>query len=148
MGGSGSQLALEFGGSAGASGSEPPRKVRRDTTVRLVEYAPFPRVRRDQRWRHGFTVDLSSRGLCLRAKEAAPMGSLLHVIVRSVDGRPFLDVIARVAWATRGPEGDVRVGLEFVASRRRAPLRVMPGGAADEAPPPVAPARLARAAAS
>lgn len=133
MAGTGSQLALEFGGSAGASGSAASRRVRRDTTVRLVEFAPFPRVRRDQRWRHGFTTDLSARGLCLRAKDVAPTGSLLHVIVRSVDGRPFLDVVARVAWTTRGPEGDVRVGLEFVATRQRAPLRVMAGGAAIEA---------------
>jgi hypothetical protein len=91
--------------------------------VRLVEYAPFPRVHRDQRWRHGFTVDLSSRGFCLRAKDAAPNGSLVHVIVRSVDGRPFLDAIARVSWVTRGPEGDARLGLEILASRPRRPLR-------------------------
>jgi hypothetical protein len=93
--------------------------------MRLVEYAPFPRVRTDQRWRHGFTLDLSSRGLCLRTKEAAALGSLLHVIVRSVDGRPFLDAIARVAWATRGPESGARLGLEIVASRPHGPLRVV-----------------------
>jgi hypothetical protein len=136
----GSQLALEFGGSAGVAMRSPTaRKVRRDAVVRLVEYAPFPRVQRDPGWRRGFTLDLSPRGLCLRAEVAAVVGSLLHVIVRGVDGRPFLDAVARVAWIReRGP---VRIGLEFVAARAprgpRAP-RLRPAAA----PPPQAkPAR-------
>jgi hypothetical protein len=94
--------------------------------MRLVEYTPFPRVRRDQRWRHGFTLDLSSRGLCLRTEEVAPIGSLLRVIVRSVDGRPSLDAVARVAWATHGLGGAPRLGLEIMASRPPRPVRLRP----------------------
>jgi len=113
--------------------------VRRDATMRLVEYAPFPRVRRDQQWRHGFTLDLSPRGLCVRAKEVAPIGSLLRIIVRSADGRPSLDAVARVAWIARTPGAPPRMGLEIVASRDRRPFVV--------APPP-APAPLAEPGAS
>jgi len=98
--------------------------VRRDETVRLVEYAPFPRVHRDQQWRHGFTLDLSPRGLCVRAKEVAPIDSLLRIIVRSADGRPSLDAVARVAWVARTLGGDPRMGLEIVASRERRPVTV------------------------
>jgi hypothetical protein len=126
MRGAGSQLALDFGGSAGSERPRLLRKVRRDATMRLVEYAPFPRAHRGQRWSVGFTLDLSSRGLCLRAKDAAPIGSLLRVVVRGVDGRPFLDGIARVAWASRRPGGDLRLGLELLAARPRRPARALP----------------------
>jgi hypothetical protein len=115
----GSQLPLDFGGSGSATVLQPVRKERREATVRLVEYAPFPRVRRDQRWRVGFTRDLSPGGACLRAEEVAPVGSLLHVIVRSVDGRPTLDSIARVVWCQPGDSGEVRLGLALVAARPR-----------------------------
>jgi hypothetical protein len=118
MRGVGSQLALDFGGSAGpVSRLRTARKVPREAIVRLVEYAPFPRVQRDLAVRRGVTLDLSSRGLCLRAEEAAPEGSLLHVLVRSVDGRPQLDALARVVWSAPGPAGGARMGLELVAVR-------------------------------
>lgn len=92
--------------------------------MRLVEFAPFPRVASDQRWRSGFTLDLSSAGACLRVAEAVPAGSLLHVILRSVDGRPSLDAVARVAWSAPDPSGrGARVGLDLVAVRDRAPAR-------------------------
>lgn len=124
MRGAGGQLAFEFGGNAGTGRPHPVRKVQRDETVRLVEYAPFPRVHRDQQWRHGFTLDLSPRGLCVRAKEVAPIDSLLRIIVRSADGRPSIDAVARVAWVARTLGGDPRMGLEIVASRDRRPLTV------------------------
>ena len=84
-----------------------------------------PRVRRSERWNVGFTLDLSSQGACLRAKEAAPIGSLLRVIVRGVDGRPTLDSIARVVWSARGRFGEVRMGLSMLDARSRRPLRVV-----------------------
>ena len=129
MRGAGGQLAFEFGGNAGTGRSRTVRRVRRDATMRLVEYAPFPRVHRDQQWRHGFILDLSPRGLCVRAKEVAPIGSLLRIIVRSVDGRPSLDAVARVAWVARTPGGNPRMGLEIVAARDRRPLSVTPPSA-------------------
>jgi hypothetical protein len=90
--------------------------------MRLVEYAPFPPVHRDERWRAGFTLDLSPLGACLRGEEAAPAGTLLHVVVRSVDGRPSLESIARVVWSARGPSGEARMGLALLAARERRPL--------------------------
>jgi len=89
-----------------------------------VEYAPFPRVHRDERWRAGFTLDLSPLGACLRGEEAVPAGALLHVVVRSVDGRPSLESIARVVWCACGLTGEARMGLALVAARERRPLRV------------------------
>ena len=93
--------------------------------MRQVEFAPFPRVRRDERWNAGFTLDLSSQGACLRVKEAAPVGSLLRVIVRGVDGRPTTDSIARVVWSAQGRFGEVRMGLSMLAARSRRPLRAV-----------------------
>ena len=119
----GSQLSLEFGSCGSSAGSRPLRKVRREATVRLVQYAPFPRVRRDEQWRSGFTLDFSPAGACLRGEEAAAVGALLRVIVRSVDGRPSLESIARVVWSVRGRAGEARMGLALLAARDRRPLR-------------------------
>ena len=140
MRGAGGQLAFDFGGNASTGRPRPVRKVRRDETVRLVEYAPFPRIQRDQQWRHGFTLDLSSRGLCVRAKDVAPTGSLLRIILRNVDGQLALDCVARVAWSAGLPSGSSRMGLEVVA--RKGPRRVR-----RETPAPDAlPARIPRSA--
>jgi hypothetical protein len=125
MSDAGGQLSLDFGRTESTLGSQPARKARRVATVRLVEFAPFPRERRDERWGLGFTLDLSSQGACLRTKEAAPVGSLLRVIVRGVDGRPTLDSIARVVWHRSGRYGEVRMGISMLAARARRPLRAV-----------------------
>lgn len=119
------QLSLDFGVREGSLGLRAARKARRIATVRQVEFAPFPRSHRDERWNAGFTLDLSSQGACLRAKEAAPVGSLLRVVVRGVDGRPTLDSIARVVWSAHGRFGEVRMGLSMLAARSRRPLRAV-----------------------
>lgn len=106
------------------------RREPRESIVRLVEYAPFPRIRADQRRAVGFTRDLSPSGMCLGATEALPVGSLLHVVVRCVDGRPTLDSLAQVAWCDRTEEGDVLLGLRLVSEPRPAPRFVRRG------PPP------------
>ena len=118
------QLSLDFEGGGSVTTLRSARKAQRIATVRLVEFAPFPRARREERWRVGFTLDLSSRGACLRAKETEPVGSLIHVIVRGVDGRPTLDSIARVVWSADGRFGEVRMGLSMLATRSRGPKRV------------------------
>lgn len=118
-----SQLSLDFGRTESTLGLQAARKARRIATVRLVEFAPFPRERRDEQWGVGFTLDLSSRGACLRTKEAAAVGSLLRVVVRGVDGRPTVDSIARVIWHARGNYGEVRMGISMLASRSRRPIR-------------------------
>jgi hypothetical protein len=103
--------------------------------VRLVEYRPFPRVASDARWRTGVSRDLSASGLCLRAERWLPSGSLLHVVVRRIDGRPAFESVARVAWCTRSPDGAWWLGLAFVASRSREALRV-PRASFAECPSP------------
>jgi hypothetical protein len=118
-----SQLSLDFEGGGSVTTLRSVRKARRIATVRLVEFAPFPRARREERWHVGFTLDLSSKGACLRAKETKPVGSLLHVIVRGVDGRPTLDSIARIVWSANGRFGEVRMGLSMLATRSRNPRR-------------------------
>ena len=120
-----SQLSLDFEGGGGVTSLRSVRKARRIATVRLVEFAPFPRARREERWHVGFTLDLSSQGACLRAKETEPVGSLIRVIVRGVDGRPTLDSIARVVWSADGRFGEVRMGLSMLASRSRRPGRAV-----------------------
>jgi hypothetical protein len=124
------QLSLDFEGGGSVTTLRSVRKARRIATVRLVEFAPFPRARREERWHVGFTLDLSSQGACLRAKETEPVGSLIRVIVRGVDGRPTLDSIARVVWSANGRFGEVRMGLSVLASRSRRPGRVTSRGAA------------------
>lgn len=122
----GHQLSLDFGVCGGTLGSRAARKARRVATVRQVEFAPFPRARRDERWAAGFTLDISSQGACLRTREAAPVGSLLRVIVRGVDGRPTLDSVARVVWSANGRQGEVRMGVAMLAARAQRPARSLP----------------------
>jgi hypothetical protein len=113
------QLALDFDRTA--QPEEGTRFVRcepREEIVRLVEYAPFPRVRADQHRRVGFTRDLSAAGMCLATVEAAPVGSLLHVVVRCADGRPTLDSLARAVWTRRLPDGEYLVGLALLGESR------------------------------
>lgn len=121
-----SQLSIDFGVPGSTLGLQAARKARRIATVRLVEFAPFPRERRDERWSLGFTLDQSSAGACLRTREAAPVGSLLRMVVRGVDGRPTLDSIARVVWQARGSFGEVRMGVSLLAQRNRRPLGALP----------------------
>ncbi len=90
MPGAAGQLAFDLGGNAGTGRPRLVRKVRREEAVRLVESAPFPRIQRDSRRRHGFTMDLSPQGLCVRAQEVAPVGSLLRILLRRADGQPAL----------------------------------------------------------
>ena len=72
-----SQLALDFAqGGTPPAGAEPLRQEQREEVVRLVEYAPFPRVRADQRRRSAFTRDISPSGMCLGVDFAEPEGSL------------------------------------------------------------------------
>jgi hypothetical protein len=125
MTGSAQQLAFDFGGNAAAgvlSGAT--RREAREPIARLVEHRPFPCVASDARWRTGVTRDLSASGLCVRAEQPTPAGSLLHVVVRRIDGRPAFDSVARVAWCGRSADGGWWLGLAFVARRSRDPVRV------------------------
>lgn len=120
----GIQLHLSFAGEcAVAFGTS--RREPREGAVRLVEYAPFPRACRSQRWRVGFTRDLSASGMCLCVDRGVSVGTLLRVVVRRVDGRPAYDSVARVTWADEHETGEIRLGLALVASRERPLHRVL-----------------------
>jgi hypothetical protein len=100
------------------------RREKRDPLVRQVEIHPFPRVLL-ARQQIGTTRDLSASGLCLRSDEEQPVGSLLRVIVRGVDGRPALESVGRIAWCRPAGDDTSWVGLSLVASRRS--MRAAPG---------------------
>ncbi|HBZ71717.1 MAG TPA: hypothetical protein DEP35_19115 [Deltaproteobacteria bacterium] len=110
-----SQLALDFAqGETLPVGAVPLRREQRERIVRLVEYAPFPRVRADQRRRSAFTRDISPSGMCLGVDFVEPVASLLRIIVRCVDGRPTQDVLARVEWCRPHPDGHFWLGLSLL----------------------------------
>lgn len=105
------------------------RREERVPLVRHVEYTPFPRVALHQRGRLAFTRDVSASGLCLRVEAPEPVGSLLRVAVRGVDGRAARIAVARVVW-TRPTIDDAHwMGLAIVEESARRALRVAPRSA-------------------
>jgi hypothetical protein len=95
------------------------RRERREEVVRHVEYCPFPRARPDQGLRTGFTRDLSASGMCVRVDTPEPVGSLLRVTLREVDGKPRLEGIARIVWSSPTIDGGHWLGLSLLEPGRR-----------------------------
>jgi len=97
------------------------RRKTRTAEVRLVEFSAFPRASAAQGKAAGFTRDLSASGMCLEVDQSPGVGSLLRITLRSIDGRPTLESIARVVWCT--PQGaGFAVGLAFLPN----PAQVRP----------------------
>ena len=119
------QLPLEFGGSggSGADGARVRREARQ-SIVRIVEHHRFPRACEGSRKGIGYTRDVSPSGMCLSTEHPEPVGALLHVIVRGVDGRPTLDSLARVLRCEDAPGGRRWLGLELLDLRRPGPVSV------------------------
>ena len=95
-----------------------PRTTRREprqNTVRIVEYTRFPRVGPSRGPRIGFTRDLSASGMCIGADEPEPVGSLLRVTLRNVDGRPSQPCVERVVWCSPARDGRHWIGVERLA---------------------------------
>ncbi len=101
-----------------AVSSDATRKESREDSLWIVEYARFPRIYPEQRPRIGFTRDVSGTGMCLGVDDAEPIGSLLRVTVRSLDGRPRSPSIHRVVWCSTERDGRYWLGLEFVSERQ------------------------------
>lgn len=80
-----------------------------DAEVCVVECCPFPRVSATRGWRGGFARERSATAMCLELDAAQPVGSLLRIVVRGIDGRATLDVLGRV---TSCSERDDRVRLD------------------------------------
>ena len=105
------------------------RMEAREEAVRRVEYTSFPRVGTDTLTRVGFTRNVSPSGMALGVDEALPVGSLVRVIVQSVDGKPDFGAVARVAWGRESHDGAPGapaswLGLVLVAEVRRGLARV------------------------
>jgi hypothetical protein len=92
----------------------PIRREAREDTVRIVEYAPFPRSDSHRRPRTGFTRDLSKSGMCIGVDESEGVGSLLRVCLRGIDGLPERTAINRVVWCSAERDGRFWVGLELM----------------------------------
>lgn len=120
-------VQLETTGACALAAARPPyataRSEERIALVRHVEYTPFPRVYARQRGRLAFTRDLSASGLCLRADAPEPVGALLRVSVRGVDGRPVRTAVARVVWTRPTVDGAHWLGLSIVEECGRRALR-------------------------
>ncbi len=125
------QLPLLFQGAAARELPTPDavRGQRRRDEIQIVEYAPFPRLC-DQRGRVGFTRDVSESGMCLGVDGPEKVGSLLRVVVRTVDGRSTLDSLARVVWSRPTHDGRWWLGLSLLRGARRRLARVRYGAPA------------------
>jgi hypothetical protein len=106
-------------------GSE--RTNAREDALRLVEYAPYPRVSLDQGPQVGLALNRSESGLCIAVNEPEELGTLLRLVVRGVDGRPVQDVLARVVWCRAADDGRHRLGIALLREQRPKPMRVRYG---------------------
>lgn len=100
------------------------RRERRTSVVRLVEYAPLPRVHADHVVAMGFTRDVSESGMCLSVQWPAATGSLLRVTLHAIDGRAERMAIARVLRCERDATGRHWLGLDLL--RADAALEPLP----------------------
>lgn len=104
---------------------EPARRGEdRHDRVQAVQYCRFPRVCADQRLRTGFTRDVSGSGLCVRVDQGEPVGALLRLIPRGVDGEPETERIGRVAWARPAADGGSWLGIALLDCEQRRPIRI------------------------
>ena len=71
----------------------------------------------------------SASGLCIRSQTPEPAGSVLRVVVRDLDDRPAIDVLARVVWCQRLAERRFRFGLSVIIENQRVMKRVRPARA-------------------
>ena len=92
----------------------PTRRDQRIDEVQSAEYTPFPRVSASQPPRRGFTRDVSPLGMCLGVDAPEPVGSLLRVEVRRLDGQSIGSTIARVVWSAQTRDGRYWLGLDLL----------------------------------
>jgi hypothetical protein len=90
------------------------RREHRTNEVRSAEYTPFPRVSSDQNPRLGFTRDMSALGMCLGVDRPEPVGSLLRVEVRRIDGASMGATVGRVVWCSSAHAGRFWLGLDLM----------------------------------
>jgi len=96
------------------SDASPIRRERRVDEIRVAQYTPFPRENASQQPRVGFTRDVSGLGMCLGVDDPEPIGTLLKIDVRSLDGQSMGASIARVVWCTGSRDGRHWIGLDLL----------------------------------
>ncbi len=84
----------------------------RSEGVRIVEYTRFPRSGPDAGPRLAFAREVTANGMCIGCAEPEPVGSVLRVAVRDLEGRPCPARLARVVRCAPAGEGRHWVGLE------------------------------------
>jgi hypothetical protein len=76
--------------------------------------------------------------MCLRIDTPEPVGSLLRVTLREVDGKPRLEGIARIVWSSPTIDGGHWIGLSLLepddGDSRRFARAVSPAAASPESP--------------
>jgi hypothetical protein len=92
----------------------PVRREQRIDEVRSAEYTPFPRTRADQAPRRGFSRDVSPLGMCLGVDAAEPVGTLLRIEVKRLDGQSIGATIGRVVWCKPTRDGRYWIGLDLL----------------------------------
>jgi hypothetical protein len=90
----------------------------RDEKIRIVEYSCFPRVASQQRSRIGFTRDISHSGICLGVDRSEPVGSLLRLSLRDIEGSTGDTCVGRVVWNSSERDGRHWLGLEVLTPAR------------------------------
>lgn len=95
----------------------------REDRVKAVQYCRFPRVCTEPQLKTAFTRDVSTSGLCVRIEGSEPVGALLRLIPRGVDGEPETERIGRVAWTRPAEDGGRWVGIALLDRERHAPTR-------------------------
>ncbi len=101
-------------GNAAQGRFSPVRREERVKTIRAAEYTPFPRSRANETPRRGFTRDASPLGMCLGVDLPEPIGALLRIEVRELDGQPIGATVGRVVWCKPTRDGRYWIGLDLL----------------------------------
>jgi len=101
----------------------PTRCLPRQDEVRIARYSRFPRESSDELPRIGFTRDVSALGMCLGVDHAEPIGVLLRIELRSLDGESMGASIARVVWCKDARDGRQWLGLDLLCDIEKPDLQ-------------------------
>ncbi len=110
----GSKLDEAQIGNAAQAQFSPARREERVNAIRAAEYTPFPRTRANETPRRGFTRDASPLGMCLGVDLPEPIGALLRIEVRELDGQPIGATVGRVVWCKPTRDGRYWIGLDLL----------------------------------
>ena len=98
------------------------RSERRES-LRLIDYAPFPRMDLARGRRVGLSLNESDTGLLVATEDRVEPGELLRIVIRGVDGGAVRDIVARVVWCEQADDDSYRMGLAFLRNAGARMLR-------------------------